>query len=82
MYNVLIDIAIFEKKPDEVLRWYDAQKAGGLKSFGYASRSQEVATAVQAVYPERAIVIWKHLVEGNINLVNVKGYEADRKSVV
>ncbi|MGZ0707495.1 hypothetical protein ACWPKO_04065 [Coraliomargarita sp. W4R53] len=76
MFDVLIDLAILEKKPDEVLRWYDAQVAGGVKSYGYGGRSQGVADAVQAVYPERSIEIWKRIAEGNINQVNVKGYEA------
>ena len=49
-FDVLIDIAIFEKKPDEVLRWYDAQVAAGKKSFAYSNSSpQAVAQLPSAV---------------------------------
>ena len=76
MTDVLIDLAIVEKRPDEVLRWYDRRKP---RSRGWDSgwlTEDRVAEAVMARYPERAVAIWKQLAEEQIALTKPKAYEA------
>ncbi|MDF0676785.1 MAG: SWIM zinc finger family protein [Nitrospira sp.] len=76
MTDVLIDIAIDEKRPDEVLRWYDRRKprARGWDAGWFTE--DRIAEAVVARYPERAVVIWKQLAEEQIALTKPKAYEA------
>jgi uncharacterized Zn finger protein len=76
MTDVLIDIAIAEKRPDEVLRWYDRRKP---QSQGWDPgwfTEDRIAEAVVARYPERAVAIWKQLAEAQIALTKPKAYEA------
>ncbi|MDH4079900.1 MAG: SWIM zinc finger family protein [Nitrospira sp.] len=75
MTEVLIEIAIAEKRPDEVLRWYDRRKP---RSRGWDwgwSTEDRIAEAVVAKYPERAVAIWKQLAEAQIALTNPKAYD-------
>lgn len=76
MIDVLIDIAIAEKRPDEVLRWYDRRKprSGGWHSGWFTE--DRIAEAVVAQYPERAVAIWKQLAEAQIALTKPKAYDA------
>jgi uncharacterized Zn finger protein len=71
--DVLIDIAISEKRVDDVLRWYDVQKQSANDWFG-AHRDDEVASAIARKYPERAIAIWKKIAEWYISQTNVGAY--------
>jgi len=74
--EVLIQIAIAEKKPDEVLKWYD-RKSKKKRPYGfYASFDLQVAEAVKSKYPDRAVEIWKETAERHIATVQVSGYEA------
>ena len=76
MTDVLIDIAIAEKRPDEVLRWYDRRKP---RLRGWHSgwlTEDRIAETVVAKYPERAVAIWKQLAEEQIALTKPKAYEA------
>lgn len=75
MTDVLIDIAIAEKRPDEVLRWYDRRKPRmrGWDSGGFAE--DRIAEAVVTQYPERAVAIWKQLAEAQIALTKPKAYD-------
>jgi uncharacterized Zn finger protein len=72
----LLAIAISEKQPDEVLRWYDQPKP---KSFGigwgWSVNDDRVAEAIADAYPERAIAIWKTLAERQIARTEPKAYE-------
>jgi uncharacterized Zn finger protein len=69
----LIDIAIFEKKPDQVLRWYDQRPK---QPFGwYGMDEDRIASAVQEYAPERAVEIWKNKAEGLIAQVKPKAYQ-------
>lgn len=73
--GVLIDIAIAEKRPDEVLRWYDRRKP---RSRGWDSgwfAEDRIAEAVVAKYPERAVAIWKQLAEAQIALTKPRAYD-------
>jgi len=73
--ETLLDIAIDEKKPNNVIRWYDQYKP---RQFGWGwsgSRDDEVARAVADRYPDRAIEIWKKMAENLIAEVKPKAYE-------
>lgn len=71
--DTLIDIAISEKRIDDVLRWYDIQKQRANAWFG-SHRDDEVASAVTGKYPDRAIAIWKKIAEGLIAQAKVGAY--------
>lgn len=76
-FDVLVEIAIQEKKPDEVVKWYDrSARREGERGFRGSVPNQEVAEAVKDKYPDRAIVIWNDLARRQIALVNAKGYDA------
>ena len=75
MTDTLIDIAMAEKRPDEVLRWYDQLKP---RSRGWGSGwfvEDRIAEAVAGAYPDRAVAIWKQLAEKQIALTKPKAYE-------
>jgi uncharacterized Zn finger protein len=75
MTDTLIDIAMAEKRPDEVLRWYDQSKP---RSRGWGSgwfAEDRIAEAVAGTYPDRAVAIWKRLAEAQIALTKPKAYE-------
>ena len=75
MTSVLIDLAIAEKNPEEVLRWHDRAQAQE-KGRGWGGYSEDrVAEAVAETYPERAVEIWKKLAEAQIAQVKPKAYE-------
>jgi uncharacterized Zn finger protein len=73
MRSVLIEIAIREKQPDQVLRWYD-QRPGVAAGVGWMA--DRVATAVMEYAPERAAALWKKLAEREIAAVKPSAYEA------
>jgi uncharacterized Zn finger protein len=75
MIDTLIDIAIAEKRPDDVLRWYDqgTPRSRGWEYSGFAD--DRVAEAVEGTYPDRAVAIWKQLAEQQIALTKPKAYE-------
>ena len=77
--STLINIAIAEKKSDEVLKWFDHSSQKNVRNvgrgyYGYGNLSVEVAEAVKESYPDRAIAIWKEIGEGQIALTDVKAY--------
>lgn len=77
MINELIDIAILEKKPDQVLRWYDQQPK---RRFGWYSLEEDrIASAVKTHAPDRAAAIWKTLAEGLIAQVKPRAYQEAAK---
>ncbi len=68
----LIDIAILEKKPEQVLHWYDRRPK---QQFGwYGIDEDKIASAVREHAPDRAVEIWKHKAEGLIAQVKPKAY--------
>ncbi len=78
MIGTLIDIAIAEKRPDEVIRWYDRRKPGsGGSGWIWWTWFQEdnIAKAVADAYPDRALNIWKKLAESQIAQPQPKAYE-------
>jgi uncharacterized Zn finger protein len=80
MIVTLIDIAIAEKRPDEVLRWYDQQKPkttswGPGWGYGWVDEDR-IATAVVDAHPNRAITMWKKAAENQIAQTSVRSYES------
>ena len=76
MIHLLIELAIAEKKPTEVLKWYDIKPSTIGYSWGYMyTSSLNVAQAIKEKYPDRAIAIWKELAESEISRVEVSGYQ-------
>jgi uncharacterized Zn finger protein len=69
---VLIDIAIHEKQPDQVLRWYDVKPEDAVG----VGRMDRVATAVMDYAPDRAAGLWQKLAEWEISKVQPSAYEA------
>jgi uncharacterized Zn finger protein len=73
MVSDLVEMALLEKNPERVLFWYDQlpkQRYGG---FGLDDN--EIATAVQAHAPDRAVAIWKNKAERLIDQVKPKAYQ-------
>jgi uncharacterized Zn finger protein len=76
MADVLVDIAIQEKRPDDVLKWYDLGRSKKQVFWGGDSyQEDQVAEAVADHYADRAIDIWKSIAERQIALTKPKAYE-------
>jgi uncharacterized Zn finger protein len=84
-YVVLLEMAMAEKRPDDVLRWYDQmgawekrsrQGGGGWGAYGHASYSDQVAGAVTATHPERALDIYRRGLEAHLKLAKASAYES------
>jgi len=73
IHTLLIEIAIYEKRTDDVLRWYDSYKNEG-KGWGHESLEDSVADAIAREYPEKALEIWKRLAEEKISQTGVNFY--------
>ena len=73
--ETLIDIAIDEKKPDDVIRWHDQRKPPKFLWRWSGSRDDKVAIAIAERYPDRAVEIWKKMAENLIAEVKPKAYE-------
>jgi uncharacterized Zn finger protein len=71
--DVLIDIAISEKRVDDVWHWYERGRQRKDTWIG-AHRDDEVAEAIVLKYPDRATAIWKNIAEGLIAQTNVGAY--------
>lgn len=75
MVDVLMRLAIAEKKPNEVVKWYD--HAGRTKDTFWmydVTPDDEVADAIASTHPDRAVAIWKELAENEIARVKPSGY--------
>jgi uncharacterized Zn finger protein len=81
-YDVLLDMAIMNKRPDDVLRWYDAettpnkQNLSGPHFSGYNFDSDRVAKAVAAAYPQRALEIYRRKLDVNLSQASTTAYQA------
>jgi uncharacterized Zn finger protein len=69
--GLLIDLAISEGRPDEVLRWYDRREQARYTSID----ADMVADAVVGAYPERAAAIWQGLAEARIAQTSPAAYQ-------
>ena len=56
--DVLLEMAIVAKRPDEILRWYDKMRAGSSRVGHWFGHADRVAEAVAKAYPERTIEIY------------------------
>lgn len=68
-FDILIELAIDERRPDDVLLWFDRRKAAGSSTFhrwlGQPRRDDaRVAKGVEAAHPQRAIEIYLRLAQG------------------
>jgi uncharacterized Zn finger protein len=73
--DTLIAIAIAEKQPDEVMRWYQPPNTKPTRFAGGGRFAHEIANAVADAYPDTAIVIWKNSAESLIAETTVKAYQ-------
>ena len=69
--GILIELAISEGQPAEVLRWYDRR---GQARYVQIS-ADAVADAVARSYPERAAAIWQELAEARIAQTSPAAYK-------
>ncbi len=79
-YDVLIDVAIAEKRPDDVLRSYDAmcadeQRRSVLFRTPFGGCSDRVAEAVLRSHPERSLEIYRQRVNENLTHASTSAYE-------
>jgi uncharacterized Zn finger protein len=79
-WDVLLNLALVEHRPDEILRWYDqlhAQRRS--RSYGWYGADSLTATVAEAVteaYPERAAELYQQLIEDYVAQTNTSAYEA------
>jgi uncharacterized Zn finger protein len=79
--DVLLEMAIAAKRPDEVLRWFEKMQSvprgpgyyQGPYGYGYSDR---VAEAVSAAYPERAIAIYTAALNAQLPHAQPSAYES------
>lgn len=76
--NVLLDLALAEKKPDEVLHWYDLSNKSRT-GYGWGRYDEHghdrIAEAVKQSHPERAVQIWQSVAENLIAQTSVTNYQ-------
>jgi uncharacterized Zn finger protein len=71
--TTLIEIAIYERRIDDVLEWYHVARKSRQGWTGDRLHDS-VATAVAERYPERAVSLWQGVAEAHISRVNVASY--------
>jgi uncharacterized Zn finger protein len=70
--DILLEMAIAAKKPEDVLRWYEKLRG----TYGYRSAyADRVAAAVVATHPDRAIAIYREALEAQLPHANLSAYE-------
>jgi len=69
--DVLINIAMYEKQSDDVLKWYHLDK----KNRWYHDTDDSVAEAVKSTHPDEALAIWKRVAEWEIARVKPAAYK-------
>lgn len=74
MMDKLIGIAVLERKPDQVLHWYNQLLEKGSRRHGV--NEDEVAESIQTHAPNRAVDIWKNIARQLIAEVKPKAYQA------
>jgi uncharacterized Zn finger protein len=81
-FNVLLDMAIAAKRPEEALQWYDKIGAGkqASRSVGrwdeHSSYADRVAAAVAATHPERALEIYQRALDAYLPRAEFSAYES------
>jgi len=74
--ETLIEIAIKEKNPEEVVRWYEiyAPQDRGHWAWTGGDLHDRTASAIANQYPDKAVTIWKYLAESHIIRTSPKEY--------
>ncbi len=81
-YNVLLDMAIANKQPDNVLRWYDKMRGDKQRphrlhdEWRWGLDADHVAKAVASTYPERALEIYRDKLQEHLPHTGDSAYEA------
>jgi len=80
-FDVLIDMAIADRRQDDVLRWYDAMSAGqkhrgGMLWYVSGGYGDQVAAAVTESHPERSLAIYRQRVDDHLPHASASAYEA------
>jgi uncharacterized Zn finger protein len=80
-FDVLIDMAIADRRHDDVLRWYDAMSAGqkqrgSMSWYGSGGYGDQVAAAVTESHPERSLAIYRQRVDDHLPHASASAYEA------
>ena len=80
-FDVLIDMAIADRRQDDVLRWYDAMSAGqkhrgSMSWYGSGGYGDQVADAVTESHPERSLAIYRQRVDDHLPHASASAYEA------
>ena len=73
--GILIDIAIVENKPDEVLIWYDKIRGTSGTWGPFDSPDDKIANCVAEKFPDRALTIWMEKAEKCAAESRPKSYE-------
>jgi uncharacterized Zn finger protein len=71
--DVLLDMAIAARRPDEVLHWYEKIRSRTRHAAAYADRTAE---AVASSHPERALAIYREALEAQLPHANQSAYES------
>lgn len=71
MLEVLMDIAILEKRTDDLLKWYNDYRARKHQPYN----TEKIAAAIADIYPDKAVEIWKERAERFISEVKTSAYE-------
>ena len=80
-YDVLLGIALADKRPNDALKWYDKMQEGrkqaaarwGWQRSSYADR---VAEAVAKSHPDRALEIYRKELDGYLPQTGIPAYES------
>jgi uncharacterized Zn finger protein len=80
-FDVLIDMAIADRRQGDVLRWYDAMLAGlkqrgSLSWYGSGGYGDQVAAAVTESHPERSLAIYRQRVDDHLPHASASAYES------
>jgi uncharacterized Zn finger protein len=85
-FDVLLDLALQDKKPDEVLRWYDrlteTQRGRKTSGSGWADYRSPVAKAVADTHPDRAASLYRDVIAGHLAVTKVSAYESAKPYLV
>jgi len=71
--ETLIDIAIMEKRHDDILKWYRLDRKSG--GFGRDYTGEKVAQAIQITHSDEALSIWKELATQEILQAKPSAYQ-------
>ncbi|AKB35005.1 hypothetical protein MSSAC_0415 [Methanosarcina siciliae C2J] len=76
-FDLLIEIAIQEEDPEEVVYWYEELKKSGAEAESHwlSISENQIANTVKVKYPEIALDIWKKRAEKLISETKVSSYE-------